>query len=143
MTAMRRFAEAGNALLRVACGVDEGTAAERIVGFCIVHLEQTRRGTVGYVVTLDVAPAWRGRGIARALLAELEREAAQAGARAMSLHVFTGNARAIQLYERLGYQSGRTQGSFYGTGLDARVYSRPLMAGAKPGADSDDAQRLP
>ena len=138
---MRRFAEAENAHVRLACAVDQPTATEQIVGLCIVHLEQTRHYPVGYVVTLDVAPAWRGRGIARALLGELEREVAQARARAMSLHVFTGNTSAIQLYERLGYRRGQTQKSFYGTGLDALVYSRALLPAGQRGDGAALSQR--
>ena len=56
--------------------------------------------------------------------AELESKAHAAGATAMTLHVFTGNAGAIQFYESIGYgRLGRAE-AFYGRGLDALVYRK-------------------
>ena len=112
--AMHRFAEAPGAIVVLA----EATA--ELVGFCVVNMEQQ----TGYVVTLDVAPPWRRRGLARRLMAELESKAHAAGATAMTLHVFTGNAGAIQFYESIGYgRLGRAE-AFYGRGLDALIYRK-------------------
>src|SRR5580693_3548905 len=47
--AMRGFAEASGAIAVLA------EAAGELVGFCVVQME----GKIGYVVTLDVAAAWR------------------------------------------------------------------------------------
>jgi ribosomal-protein-alanine N-acetyltransferase len=114
--AMRRFAEARGATTVVA------EAEGELVGFCIVQMEER----VGYVVTLDVAPVWRRRGLARRLMAESEARAAAAGALAMELHAFTGNEGAMRFYEGIGYgRVGRVEG-FYGRGLDALVYAKRL-----------------
>ncbi len=125
--AMRRFAGAAHALVRLAVEPSEPVgmplAPERLLGFAIVHLErEERRRITGYVVTLDVDPAWRGRGIATRLMTDLHTMAKAREAESMTLHVFTGNDAAIQLYERLGYRSVERAANFYGTGLDAFAY---------------------
>jgi ribosomal-protein-alanine N-acetyltransferase len=112
--AMRSFAEAAGAVTVLA------EAQGELAGFCIAQLEKQ----IAYVVTLDVAPGWQRRGLARRLMAELESKAHAAGATAMTLHVFTGNAGAIQFYESIGYgRLGRAE-AFYGRGLDALIYRK-------------------
>lgn len=56
-----------------------------------------------YLAHLGVAPAWRGRGIGRALIDELVRRGVRAGRRRMVLDVAATNPRAQALYERLGF----------------------------------------
>ena len=51
-----------------------------------------------------VAPAFRGRGLSRRMLAELERSAADAGARRIVLITGDRNVEAIALYESSGYE---------------------------------------
>jgi GNAT superfamily N-acetyltransferase len=53
---------------------------------------------------LAVHPAGRGRGVARALLATIERLAREAGAPVFAFHTASFMTRAIALYERLGYR---------------------------------------
>ena len=119
---MRSFAERSQAITLLAEGGDG-----EISGFVIVHLERTGDGWLGYVVTLDVMPAWRRRGLAGRLMREAERRAAAAGARWMTLHVFTGNAGAIGFYERLGYERVGEVPGFYGSlGLNAFLYRKAL-----------------
>ena len=55
------------------------------------------------VKRMYVAPDARGRGLARAMLAHLERTAAEAGAEAMILETGTAQPEAIALYESSGY----------------------------------------
>ena len=50
-----------------------------------------------------VAPPARGLGLARLMLAHLERTAAEAGARVMVLETGTAQPEAIALYESSGY----------------------------------------
>ena len=57
----------------------------------------------GWVRTLAVAPAWRGRGLGAALLHAAFRAFAARGERTVALGVDTGNATgALALYERAG-----------------------------------------
>lgn len=51
-----------------------------------------------------VVASHRGRGIAEAMLAEAERIAVERGAVKMTLEVLSGNAPAVKLYRRIGYE---------------------------------------
>ncbi|MGO4255512.1 GNAT family N-acetyltransferase [Marmoricola sp. RAF53] len=57
------------------------------------------------VKRMYVAPAGRGRGLARAVLAHLEETAAVAGATVMILETGTGQPEALALYASSGYQA--------------------------------------
>jgi ribosomal protein S18 acetylase RimI-like enzyme len=61
-------------------------------------------GHRGWVNYLAVAPSHRGRGIARALMAEVERLLGDAGCPKVNLQVRTTNEAALGFYERLGYK---------------------------------------
>jgi GNAT superfamily N-acetyltransferase len=61
-----------------------------------------------------VLPAYRGKGIARAMMAEVERIAQERGCCKLTLEVLSGNVGAQQLYRKLGYggyQLGAVMGS--------------------------------
>ncbi len=118
---MRLYAEAKNAIALVA--EDEGGET---AGFVILHMEETRGGRRGYVVTLDVAPQWRRVGLAGRLMDEGEARVVSAGGEWMELHVFAGNEGAIRFYERRGYERVGLRRGFYGAGLDAIVYQKDL-----------------
>lgn len=61
--------------------------------------------TQGWTGLLGVRPAWRGRGIAPALLAEQLRAFAAAGLQKAGLDVDSGNASgALSLYAGMGYE---------------------------------------
>jgi ribosomal-protein-alanine N-acetyltransferase len=121
--AMRGFAEAPGAVtvLAEAQGLE---AQGELAGFCLTQLDER----TGYVVTLDVAPAWRCRGLAQRLMAEVERKLHSAGAEEMELHVFTGNAEAIRFYESIGYTQAGAAMDFYAQSLHALLYRKRLPA---------------
>ncbi len=70
-------------------------ACDTPVGFLI--------GAEGWVVQVGVVPAWRGRGLGAALVAEILRRAQAAGARSTLLTVNVNNPGAARVYERLGF----------------------------------------
>lgn len=85
-----------------------------------------RRGghMVGYMVAMQVideihllnvciAPAEQGLGLGRAMMLELNRQARAIGALSVLLEVRPSNARAIGLYERLGYQPIGRRKAYY------------------------------
>jgi ribosomal-protein-alanine N-acetyltransferase len=117
---MKSFAEAKNACVVVA------ESGESLAGFCILHVERSRRRTVGYVVTLDVAPEHRRRGLATELMQAVERLAIADECSTMRLHVSAANGAAMSFYERLGFATMHTVESFYGDGLDALAMHKPI-----------------
>jgi GNAT superfamily N-acetyltransferase len=66
-----------------------------------VEVFGTRR--TAEVKRMYVVPAARARGLARQVLAHLERTAAEAGAEAMILETGLAQPEAIALYESSGY----------------------------------------
>jgi ribosomal protein S18 acetylase RimI-like enzyme len=61
-----------------------------------------------------VLPAYRGKGVAQAMMAEVERIARERGCCKLTLEVLSGNRGAQQLYRKLGYggyQLGDLMGS--------------------------------
>ncbi len=119
--AMRRFAEVKKARVVVA---QEGDA---LVGFVILHVEVGDEGRTGYIITLDVEPAMRRRGIAALLMREAERQARVDGCTALVLHVFAGNEAAIRFYEHAEFSRSHLAEEFYGPGVDAWVYHKLLL----------------
>jgi ribosomal protein S18 acetylase RimI-like enzyme len=79
-----------------------------LVGYAYGRLEgrdwNTLRGPAGVGVDLYVVPAARGRGVARALLEALAQELAARGAPRVVIHVAARNARALAIFERLGFR---------------------------------------
>lgn len=59
-----------------------------------------------HVVTVGIGldPAWRGRGLGKALLTGVEEWARTAGVRKLQLRVLSENHRARGLYESMGYE---------------------------------------
>jgi ribosomal protein S18 acetylase RimI-like enzyme len=72
-----------------------------------------------------VAPEFRGRGIARALLVGLEELAAVAGYSTVRLATGVRQPEAIALYERHGYRLTQPFGKYVGDEL-ARCYQKTL-----------------
>ncbi len=101
------------------CLVAESSAESgqsRLVGNVVVWLAADE----AQVATLAVAPVFRGRGIARALLAAALLEAWQLGARKSLLEVRVSNESALHLYYGMGYQAvGLRPGYYQDTREDA------------------------
>ncbi len=76
-----------------------------------------------------VAPAGRRMGLARVVLAHLERTAAQAGAGAMVLETGVAQPEAIALYESSGYQPVPKFGH-YAWSPKSRCYGKRLPSGS-------------
>jgi ribosomal-protein-alanine N-acetyltransferase len=119
--AMRRFAEAKSALTVIA------ESGEEIAGFSIAQVERVGGARAAYVVTLDVAPEWRRRGLAQRMMRQIEEQARAAQCVEMALHVSVENESAVRFYERAGYERTQVVRDFYGRGRDALVYFKMLV----------------
>ena len=74
-----------------------------------------------------VAPAARGTGVSRLLMAELERIAAERGARRLILQTGDRQPEAVTLYERIGY----TRIPIYAPYLElsfSQCFEKPVLA---------------
>jgi [ribosomal protein S18]-alanine N-acetyltransferase len=120
--AMRRFAEAKTA--RVVIVEDDRALA----GFVILDIEETEEGRFGYIVTLDVSPTHRRKGLAGELMQQAERAAFREGCVAVVLHVFIGNEPAIDFYVGRSFVRSHREEDFYGRGIDAWVFHKPLRS---------------
>lgn len=65
-------------------------------------------GHRGWVNYLAVSPERQRQGLARALMAEVERLLLAEGCPKINLQIRTSNARAIEFYRRLGYSVDET-----------------------------------
>jgi putative acetyltransferase len=89
----------------------EALAAPR-VRLLVARVDGRAVGCVGFALgeagqaeikRLFVRPAARGRGIGRALMAQLERRAAEEGVRLLQLETGVKQPEALALYRSLGY----------------------------------------
>jgi RimJ/RimL family protein N-acetyltransferase len=75
----------------------------RIVGWCDIG-RMTRPGTEHCgVLGMGLLPDWRGQGLGRRLADTALAKAAAIGLERVQLDVYADNARAIALYEKLGF----------------------------------------
>ena len=98
-------------------------AGGEVVG-CALASAEGRSATVGEVV---VTPAWRGRGIGRRLLAELERRASVRGIERLVLGSVDGS---VGFYVRAGYETVLMVQTQRDGDLLERVLAGPLAGAA-------------
>ena len=80
------------------------------------------------LMNLAVAPEYRGRGIASALITRLERELICRGNTALTLEVRDSNMQAIRLYERMGFVCVGIRPKYYfHPREDARIMRKELI----------------
>ena len=106
---------------------DEG----RLAGFAIVEWTEEECSASGYIQTIEVAPAWRGRGVGGGLLDCLEGSARAANATSILLHVNARNTPAYRLYEARGYVCVGREENYYGRGEGALIYRKLLVHDAE------------
>jgi [ribosomal protein S18]-alanine N-acetyltransferase len=108
----------------------------------VAHCAVSGRKAIGFILSrlaageaeilsVAIAPAWRGRKLARPLLDLHLRRLAGLGARSVFLEVGEHNAPATQLYRRAGFREvGKRQGYYQGHsegGATALVMRRDLI----------------
>jgi [ribosomal protein S18]-alanine N-acetyltransferase len=117
--------------------IAEDDASNTILGFIIAqaYLEHGQR--IGHIITIDVAPSERRRGLGRMLMREMLDRLAAFEIATVRLEVAIDNLEALEFYRQLGFvQTGRIPGFYLGT-LDALVMERslvPVVTDASQGA---------
>jgi len=102
------------------CVVAESGAA--IVGFLIAE----RDGATGHIVTLDIAPECRRRGIGSALLEDAERRLFAAGVQEVEIETATANEAGVAFWQRHGYGASGILSGYYEDGQDAYAMRKEL-----------------
>src|SRR5690606_37547358 len=69
-----------------------------------------------WVLSAAVRAAHRGRGLGAALMEDVQGVLSSRGARAVYLTVAPGNAGAVRLYRRLGFEVEREEADYFGPG---------------------------
>jgi ribosomal-protein-alanine N-acetyltransferase len=82
---------------------------DRLAGYLII----SRYVDAWHVMNIAVAPQFRRRGIATALLQQLFEQTEDGSRRGYTLEVRVSNEGAIKLYERLGFTARGTRRGYY------------------------------
>ena len=85
-----------------------------IAGFVIARVNIIRNVTFGHILTIDVAPAYRRKGVAQKLLQEIETIFREKGIKECRLEVREDNVAALNLYQKLGYKKVGKLEKYYG-----------------------------
>jgi len=75
-----------------------------VVGQLMITFEWSdwRNRMMWWIQSVYVSPEWRRKGVFRALLAHIRKQAKKAGVKIMRLYVHTGNRKGIGTYEHSG-----------------------------------------
>ena len=87
----------------------------KIVGFALARINFRKNMTFGHILTIDVLPAYRRKGIAQKLLQEIETILKEKGIHECRLEVRENNAAALNLYQKIGYTAIDKLEKYYGT----------------------------
>jgi ribosomal-protein-alanine acetyltransferase len=85
-----------------------------IAGFAIARVDIGRNTSFGHILTVDIAPAYRRKGIAQKLLQEIETIFREKGIKECRLEVREDNVAALTLYQKLGYKKVGKLEKYYG-----------------------------
>jgi len=98
----------------------------KLAGFVITERARRNGAWAGHIVTLDVDPSARGRGLGTLLMQTVENQMKQEGAGVMSLEVAENNATALQFYRGLGFVSRGRIAKYYGGRVDAEIMEKAM-----------------
>jgi ribosomal-protein-alanine N-acetyltransferase len=85
-----------------------------VAGFVIAQVDIEESTLYGHIITLNVPPHFRRKGIATRLLKEIEEILKQKGIGESHLEVREDNSAAIKLYQNMGYQKMGRLEKYYG-----------------------------
>jgi len=85
-----------------------------ITGFIIARVDNERNTPVGHILTVDIAPSYRRKGIAQKLMHEIETIFREKGIKEIHLEVREDNIAASNLYQKLGYKKVSKLQKYYG-----------------------------
>jgi ribosomal-protein-alanine N-acetyltransferase len=92
---------------------DQADLTDGIAGFAVAAALCVVYPAEADLESLAVAPQFRGKGCARALLEASRRWAAAEGSNVLRLEVRASNARALDLYRRAGFEETGVRRGYY------------------------------
>jgi len=95
----------------------------QVVAFLLAY---QKKRPVGHIVTIDVHPDFRQRGIGYQLMELAEERLRRGGAMRIVLEVSVHNDPAIQFYAKLGYLTRRLLPHYYRDSSDAYLMEKML-----------------
>lgn len=104
-------------------GEHRAAAGSPVIGFALASQDRASRG---HIITIDIQPGHRRKGIGGELIERCEQRLAALGARRVVLEVAQDNAAAIAFYRSRGYVRQRTLPHYYPDGTDAYSMSKVL-----------------
>ncbi|HEY7679017.1 MAG TPA: GNAT family N-acetyltransferase, partial [Terriglobia bacterium] len=96
---------------------------EEVVAFVLVS---RRRRLLGHIITIDVHPEFRRRGIGAHLMEMAEQRLRKEGATRVVLEVATHNQPALAFYGARGFVQQRVLPRYYRDGSDAYLMEKAL-----------------
>lgn len=105
------------------CVIAETDRGNR-AGFCLAAHEEG----IGYLVTMDVLPEYRRRGMASALLRETESRLGASQVIEVWLETATDNEPAIAFWQKHGYRKQGVRKGYYPGGRDAYTMRKVLFS---------------
>ena len=99
---------------------------DKLAGFVIFERANRHGRTAGHIVTLDIDPVERRRGLGTLLMQTAEEQMRQEGAGVLSLEVAENNPAARQFYRSLGFVTRGRIAKYYGGMVDAEVMEKVL-----------------
>lgn len=97
-----------------------------IVGFIIGKMHIDGKSTIGHILTIDVSPKHRRRGIGLRLLEDIEKVFRCKGVKVCCLEVREDNVAALSLYQKFGYKKVGRLKNYYGNAHG--VYLKKVLA---------------
>jgi ribosomal-protein-alanine N-acetyltransferase len=85
-----------------------------VAGFVIAQIEVEENQLFGHIITLNVPPKYRRKGVGSKMLKEIEEILKQKGITECKLEVREDNSAALKLYQKSGYQKIGKLENYYG-----------------------------
>lgn len=99
---------------------------DKLAGFVICERSNRHGRRAGHIVTLDIDPQERRRGLGTLLMQTAEEQMRQEGAGVLSLEVAENNPAARQFYRSLGFVVRGRIAKYYGGKVDAEVMEKVI-----------------
>jgi ribosomal-protein-alanine N-acetyltransferase len=99
---------------------------DKLAGFVIFERSKRHGRRAGHIVTLDIDPEERRRGLGTLLMHTAEEQVRQEGAGVLTLEVAENNPAAQQFYRSLGFVTRGRIAKYYGGMVDAEVMEKVI-----------------